>query len=109
MRYEEFYGYRLDGIPVELVRLSVVAHGEAPTFATFPGVPDGAAADRAPRLVSFPGPGFIETSIVDREALGAGDTLQGPAVVEFVDSTAVVPPGWTLTVQATGILEVVKT
>ncbi len=107
--YEEFYGYRLDGIPVELVRLSVVAHGEAPTFATFPGVPDGAAADRAPRLVSFPGPGFIETSIVDREALGAGDTLQGPAVVEFVDSTAVVPPGWTLTVQATGILEVVKT
>ena len=28
--YEEFYGYRLDGIPIELVRLSVVATGEEP-------------------------------------------------------------------------------
>lgn len=107
--YEEFYGYRLDGIPVELVRLSVVAYGEAPTFDTLPGVPAGAAAGRPPRPVSFPGHGFVDARIVDREGLQVGDVLAGPAVVEFVDSTAVVPPGWTLTVQATGILEIAKT
>ena len=34
--YEGFYGYRLDGIPIELVRLSVVATGEPPAFASLP-------------------------------------------------------------------------
>ncbi len=107
--YESFYGYRLDGIPIEIVRLAVIATGEAPTFPRLPGAPDvsgtGAAATRE---VFFPDTGFVATSIVRREALSAGDRLPGPAIVEFMDSTVVVPPDWTLFAREDGILDVTR-
>lgn len=37
---------------------------------------------------------FVDTAIVDRDALGAGDVLRGPAIVEELDTTVVVPSGW---------------
>ncbi len=49
--YEEFYGYRLDGIPIELVRLSVVATEEPPAFASLPSE-SGAGRRRARRARS---------------------------------------------------------
>jgi N-methylhydantoinase A len=104
--YKEFYGYRLDGIPIELVRLAVIATGEAPSFARWPGVPEPAAAEPAARNVFFPEGGFAPARIVRREALAPGDELPGPAIVEFMDSTVVVPPGWTLVTREDGILEV---
>jgi N-methylhydantoinase A len=106
--YEGFYGYRLDGIPIELVRLSVVAAGPAPTFPRLPGVP--AHADIAPeqRDVFFPETGFVPTQIVRREALAAGSAVAGPAIVEFTDSTVVVPSGWSLATRDDGILEVTR-
>jgi N-methylhydantoinase A len=106
--YEGFYGYRLDGIPIELVRLSVVASGEPPAFARLPGVPEPQAEATETRPVFFPGPGFVPTAIRRRESLAAGDALAGPAIVEFEDSTAVVPPGWSLSVLPSGILEVTR-
>jgi N-methylhydantoinase A len=104
--YESFYGYRLDGISIELVRLAVVAVGEAPTFDRLPGVPE-AAAGRAQqeRDVFFRDAGYLAARIVRREELTPDETVDGPAVVEFMDSTAVVPPGWMLTTRPDGILE----
>jgi N-methylhydantoinase A len=104
--YEGFYGYRLDGIPIELVRLAVIAAGEAPAFARLPGVPDAVVAEPGERDVFFPETGFVPTRIARREALAPGAELAGPAVVEFMDSTVVVPPGWTLATRDDGILEV---
>jgi N-methylhydantoinase A len=104
--YEGFYGYRLDGIPIEIVRLAVIAAGEAPAFAELPGVPERAPAETEERDVCFPEVGFVPTRIVRREALGPGYELAGPAIVEFMDSTVVVPPGWTLSTREDGILEV---
>ena len=106
--YEGFYGYRLDGIPIELVRLSVVATGEPPAFARLPGVPDATDAPAREREVFFPDHGFVSTAIVRRDDLAPGSTLPGPAIVEFMDSTAVVPPAWSLTVLPDGILEVTR-
>ena len=37
-----------------------------------------------------------------------GEHRPGPAIVESMDSTVVVPPSWTLAVRAGGILELVK-
>jgi N-methylhydantoinase A len=104
--YEGFYGYRLDGIPIELVRLAVVAVGEAPRFATLPGVPEPMAHEPQERDVFFPETGYVAARIVRRDGLAAGDAIAGPAIVEFMDSTAVVPPGWTLETRQDGILEV---
>lgn len=104
--YSEFYGYRLDGIPIELVRLAVIATGEAPAFARLPGVPNTDGRERATRDVYFPEGGFAPATIVRREALAPGDEIAGPAIVEFMDSTVVVPPAWALQVRDDGILEV---
>jgi N-methylhydantoinase A len=106
--YSEFYGYRLDGIPIELVRLAAIATGEAPEYARLPGVPDPGEGESATRDVYFPEGGFVPATIVRRDALAPGAMLAGPAIVEFMDSTVVVPPGWTLGTREDGILEVTR-
>ena len=106
--YEGFYGYRLDGIPIELIRLAVIASGEAPSFARLPGVPEQEGTETRERDVFFPDAGFVSARILRREALEPGADLEGPAIVEFMDSTVVVPPGWTLSAREDGILEVAR-
>jgi N-methylhydantoinase A len=105
--YEEFYGYRLDGIPIELVRLSVVATEPAPAFAALPSEGDSGDPDRT-RQVSFPGHGFTAARVARRETLAAGARCDGPLIVESMDSTVVVPPEWSLSVSADGILDVTR-
>ncbi|MCY7301776.1 MAG: hydantoinase/oxoprolinase family protein [Thermoleophilia bacterium] len=105
--YEEFYGYRLDGIPIELVRLSVVAMGEPPAFASLPTEEaEGEGPER--RDVFFPGSGFVATDIVRCDRLAPAETRLGPVIVESMDSTVVVPPGWTLSASPTGILDLTR-
>ncbi|MBI4317649.1 MAG: hydantoinase/oxoprolinase family protein [Chloroflexi bacterium] len=52
--------------------------------------------------------GFIEASIYDRQLLNPGDRLDGPAIVEQLDSTTVVAPGWTGQVDDFGNIVVEK-
>lgn len=109
--YEGFYGYRLDGIPIELVRLSVVAMGEPPAFASLPseeGKGGGGGGGPERREVFFPDSGFVPTNVVRRDRLASEETRPGPLIVESMDSTVVVPPGWTLTASPTGILDLTR-
>ena len=46
----------------------------------------------------------VETPIYARGDLPAGANLTGPAIVEQLDSTTVVPPGWSLRVDTYGNL-----
>lgn len=48
--------------------------------------------------------GFHETGVLTREILGDGFEAEGPLIVEEYDSTTVVPPGWRLSVDETGIM-----
>jgi N-methylhydantoinase A len=102
--YEGFYGYRLDGIPIELVRLQVVVAGE-PLPLPEPAQGDGPGAADSTREVWFPAAGFVATPIVRRETIAAGTTRDGPLVVEEMDSTIVVPPHWRLRSERPGVLE----
>jgi N-methylhydantoinase A len=86
----------------------VIATGETPSFPRLPGVPEPSDTKVQERDVFFPGGGFVSTRIVRRGALAPGDELAGPAVVEFMDSTVVVPPEWTLRTRDDGILEVTR-
>ena len=86
----------------------MIAAGEAPSFATLPGVPEPGRHEPQERDVFFPDTGYVAARIVRRDALGPGDTLAGPAIVEFMDSTVVVSPGWDLTAREDGILEVAR-
>ena len=103
--YEEFYGYRLDGIPIELVRL----HGRRGARASLPSLRlderrRGRRRARPSRAATSTSPatGFVPTPVVRREELAAGDaSATGPLIVESMDSTVVVPPGWSLARRAT--------
>ena len=106
--YEEFYGYRLDGIPVELVQLTVIATG-APAelegeLLTSARVDEEAAM----RQVFFPEHDFIATPALHRQSLDLDAEIKGPIVVESMDSTIVVPPEWRLKRLASGILDLTR-
>jgi N-methylhydantoinase A len=102
--HEEFYGYRFEGIPVELVRITVVVNAAEPALPALTA--NGAApAGETVRQVHFPGHGFLETPVVRREQ---AHPAPGPLVIESMDSTVVVPPGWRLEVDADGVLELLR-
>ena len=69
-------------------------------------IEQGSGADGAKietRQVSFEDE-WHETTIYDRARLGAGDTLDGPAVVQEFGSTVPIHPGFTVTVDVNGNL-----
>jgi N-methylhydantoinase A len=98
------YGHAPEGDePVEMVNLRVASLGrfERPEF---PRVrPGGGASPREERPVYFDG-SWVPTPVYEREGLGSGDLVAGPAVVEQFDSTTLVPPGWVGRVDAIGNL-----
>jgi N-methylhydantoinase A len=106
--HEEFYGYRFEGIPVELVRITVVVAAEEPLLPPMtPGGNGTASTADTKRDVYFPGHGFLSTPVVRSERVEPG-ARPGPLVVESMDSTIVVPPHWTLEADATGIVELYR-
>ena len=56
------------------------------------------------RDVWFPANGFVATPVHWRPGLIEGACIPGPAIIEAVDSTAVVPPGWTARVDDMGFI-----
>jgi N-methylhydantoinase A len=92
--YRAIYGHTVRDAPIEAVSWRVVAQGPRPTLR----LPTSAGAGRDPRgarkgarQVYLPDTrGYAEIPVYDRYALGAGTTLQGPAVIEERESTVVV-------------------
>jgi N-methylhydantoinase A len=104
--HDEFYGFSLEGEPVEFVNLRVSAIGPVALAATGQIPTATVAADPvARRPVSFRDYGYIETPVFRRETMPGGFTLEGPAIIEEADATTVVHPGDTLIVRADGLLE----
>jgi N-methylhydantoinase A len=109
--HHEFYGYRLDGLPVELVRLLVTA--TAPGSAALPSLSldvrgqaaSARGADERAADVHFLEGGFRPTPVVARGALLGVGEREGPLIVESMDTTVVVPPGWSVSSDDVGILE----
>jgi N-methylhydantoinase A len=63
------------------------------------GTPEEAVKGSRPAFFAEAG-GFVETPLYDRSRLAPGSVFAGPAIVEEVDSTAVIGPGTTVTVDA---------
>jgi N-methylhydantoinase A len=82
---------------VEIYGLRVVGLGlvDKPEFPKLENRGDLAVARSGERSVYFgEAGGFLDTAIYDRALLPAGATFAGPAIVEQMDSTVVVPPDW---------------
>ena len=97
-QHEREYNFRRDEAPVSIFRVAVKATGvvpkaEFPSFEVKKHTPDA----QGTRQVWFDGAGHA-TAIYDRALFKAGAEITGPAIIEQVDSTTVVPPGATATV-----------
>ena len=107
--HDQRYGYRRDDHPVEVASAWVaVEHDLHPL--ELPTVPaaDGEPAPRRMREARFAGV-EREVPVYARDDLGAGCTLRGPAVIEQLDATSVVPPDHRLVVDRFGHLVVSRT
>jgi N-methylhydantoinase A len=102
------YGHSAENQPVEIVTLRVQASARLPKpvpgrIAVGTATPP-AEASRGERSVHFPGHGMVPTPIYTRDALLAGNTIAGPAVIEETASTTIVEPGDQLQVNEYGHL-----
>jgi N-methylhydantoinase A len=91
--HEREFSYRRDDAPVELYRLQLVATGktkevELPKHERGGELPE--PSER--REVYFDGEA-VDTPVYERSDLPAGVEFEGPAVIDQLDSTTVVPPG----------------
>lgn len=113
VEHERNYGYRVEGEPIELVNLRLTAIGriEKPQRRRVAAGTDGdlSSSVKAHRRVYFAeAGGFTECPIHDRYHLPAGSTLRGPLIVEELDSTVIVHPGFKASVDGFGNLLVAK-
>jgi len=97
------YGYDIPNRPVEVVncRLKAIGLIDRPP-AGFSGITAN-PAPKSRRPIHFDS-GWIDTPVFDRAALPVGTTLQGPAVIDEMSSTTILPANWRLTVDTAGNL-----
>ena len=95
-KHELTYGHanRLERVQIVTLRLSATARLPELTLAQKIADRVGGGTEKARREVWFVNSRRTETPIHDRDNMAPGDGLVGPVVVESLDSTIVVPPGW---------------
>jgi N-methylhydantoinase A len=101
----QLYGHGDPEAPLETVTARVRAVGRV----AHPGLPelrgDGAGAPTATRHAYFrEARGWVDAPVHERESLGRGQRVRGPAIVEEWTTTTLVPPGWGLEVDRLGNL-----
>jgi N-methylhydantoinase A len=104
-RHRATYGHDNRAEPVQIVSVRVAAIGAIPPLAVrdVPAQP-GADARKARRRLWFRDAGAVDAAIYDRRRMPAGLALAGPAVIESLESTILVPPGWTATTNDDGFI-----
>ncbi len=111
--HEAEYGHVFEDSPIEIVNIRLTASGETARIAP-PDLPGGESIETATlgtRRTVFPLAGAnveMDTVFLDREALPLEVDIVGPAVILQIDTTTVVPPGWSARADARGNLTLGK-
>jgi N-methylhydantoinase A len=106
-RHDRQFGFSLDA-PLEIANLRVIGKGimEGVSIeATEPGDSDPSDAQVDTNEVYFDG-NYYDTPIYDRTELAAGNEIAGPAIVVEDDSTIIIQPAYTATVDQYANLEI---
>jgi len=102
--HRQLYGFIAEGEAIQLVTYRLAASGivEKASFKPRPLLgPDAKAAVTGTRQVWMPeAGGFTDATLYDRERLQPGNIVQGPAIIDQMDCTTVLPPGHTARVDA---------
>jgi N-methylhydantoinase A len=107
--HDRTYGFAAPAEPIELVSLRLTSVGRIakPPLRVLERGGDPVPKERRPVFFAEAGD-YVDCPIYDRYALAGGATFLGPAVVEEFDSTTVVHPGFTVTVDETANLIIEK-
>lgn len=94
--HERVYGHSAPEEPVEAIAVRLVAWGRFPRpTLTHLSRPTATTGGTRHRLVWFAeAEEFLDTTVLRREEIGREDRIDGPAIVEQLDTTVVVPPGY---------------
>jgi N-methylhydantoinase A len=107
--HQREYGHFFEQNPIEIVNVRVTGVGAMPKIQKL-RAPEGGSLDKARtrvgqcvfRIGAMLNP--FETSFYRRALLPVGESFAGPAIVLQMDSTTVVPPGWSAINSADGNL-----
>ncbi|WP_244644133.1 hydantoinase/oxoprolinase family protein [Azorhizobium oxalatiphilum] len=98
--YERSYGHYDAKAPIEIVNVRLRALAKLPQSQSMTLSPTERAEAFDTKDVWFDESGPVPTPLYDRAGLPAGTVLAGPAIITQLDSTTVVPPWATVTVDA---------
>lgn len=100
--HQALYGFTLDA-PIELVTLRLEATGLTAASPQVRLKPCTKFEPYGRTPVHFED-GTRDVPLVDRATLGAGATFTGPVILTQLDTTTLVPPGWSGSVHETGAI-----
>ncbi len=104
-RHLHTYGHDNRSEPVQIVSIRVTAIGAtAPLLIRDAVAPSGTDAVKGKRQLWFRETGVIDATIYDRRRMPAGLEVAGPVVIESLESTILVPPGWQAKMNADGFV-----
>jgi len=94
-RHRQTYGHDNRAEPVQVVSIRLAAIGTIPPLQVRDTpAPPGTDAVKAARKLWFHDAGAVDATIYDRSRMPSGLEAVGPAVIESLESTILVPPGW---------------
>ncbi|MBK5231447.1 MAG: hydantoinase/oxoprolinase family protein [Thermoleophilia bacterium] len=105
VRHEHTFGHASSDVLSEVVAVRLLARGTRALPLPSPRLVDTPGEPKATRPVLFTSEGGrVETAIYDRETLSVGQVIAGPAIIEQLDTTTVLQPGFEAAVHETGSL-----
>jgi N-methylhydantoinase A len=94
-RHLQTYGHDNRSEPVQIVSVRLAAIGTIPPLLIRDTpAPSGTDAAKSKRQLWFREAGAVDAIIYDRRRMPPGLKVAGPAVIESLESTILVPPGW---------------
>jgi N-methylhydantoinase A len=94
-RHQQTYGHANRDEPVQIVGVRLAAIGAIPPLLVRDRTaPAGTDATKSKRPLWFRETGAVDATIYDRRRMPAGLEVAGPVVIESLESTILVPPGW---------------
>ncbi len=104
-RHRQTYGHDNRTEPVQIVNIRVAAIGTIPPLRIRQEVAaPGTNPLKGERRAWFRASGETTARIFDRARMAAGFEAVGPAVIESLESTILVPPGWTARMDTDGFV-----
>ena len=102
-RHEQTYGHARRDEPVQLVNVRLSAVGDIPSIPLAQPTGDG-RADKGCRTIWFRAHGRVDAQVLDRARMAPDQMTAGPAIIESLESTILVPPDWTARMDGDGLI-----